>query len=223
MKPRMQQFGLALSALLALAGCSTASLFDSETPVPTNYVLAPVPPAPAPTSSRASTVDVAIARPDVIPGLDSRRISVLNGRLLDHYRGTEWGGSVSEVVQILLVASLDQQQLFHSVTSEQTRVSAEYLLDVEVRDFQSEYDSPGENPRVRVTFITRLIRVADRGLVATIHSTALQPADDNRLGAVAAAFESAAQKAALDLAGKAAAAVAADQEQLPAVKPRRVG
>ena len=212
--------GVSLLATLALGACSTSSLFDSEMPVPQSYVIAPVPPAKAPTESRASSVDVAIARPDVAPGLDSRRIAVLRGQLLDHYRRNEWGGSVTEIVQTLLVSSLDQQQLFRSVTSEQTRVSSDYLLDVEVRDFQAEYADAAATPNVRVTLISRLIRVTNRELVATMQSTALQPANDNRMGAVAAAFEVAAQKVALDLAGKSATAVVEDQERL-AAKPKR--
>ena len=220
---RTLELAIAIAAVAWLGGCSTASLFDSEAPIPTNYVLAPVPAAATPTPSRASEVDVAIARPDVIPGLDSRRIAVLKGRLLDHYKGTEWGGSVSEVVQTLLVRSIDQQQLFRSVTSEQTRVSAEYLLDVEVRDFQSEYADDGGNPQVRVTFISRLIRIRDRELISTITSTSLRPAADNRMNAVAAAFESAAQQAALDLAGKSASAIAGDVEKNPSATERKKG
>jgi len=212
--------GLSLLVTLTLAACSTASLFDSEMPIPQSYVIAAVPAAKAPTASRASNIDIAIARPDVVPGLDSRRIAVLRGQQLDHYRRNEWGGSVTEIVQTLLVSSLDQQQLFRSVTSEQTRVSSEYLLDVEVRDFQAEYADKAANPQVRVTMIARLIRVSNRELVATINSTALQAATDNKMGAVAAAFEVAAQKVALELAGKSAAAVAEDQERL-AVKSKR--
>jgi cholesterol transport system auxiliary component len=204
-----------LLTVVLLTGCSTGSLFDSKTPVPTSYVLAPLPPASAATPSRASQVDVAIARPDVAPGLDTRRIAVLRGQQLDYYRGTEWGGSVTEVMQTVLVSSLDDQRLFRSVTSEQTRVSNEYLLDVEVRDFQAEYSGSAELPQVRVTIISRLIRVADREIIATINSSALHPAAANRMGEVAAAFEAATQQVALDLAGKAAAAVVADQERAP--------
>lgn len=222
MKFRLDVVVAGLLGALGINGCSTGSLFDSESAVPSSYVLAPLPPARGQAApSRASTVDISVARPDVSPGLDSRRIAVLRGRQLDHYKGSEWGASVTEVMQTLLVSSLDQQQLFRSVTSEQTRVSAEYLLDVEVRDFQSEYGAAGGNPQVRVTLISRVIRMVDRALVATINSTALHPADDNRMSAVVAAFEAATHKVALDLTGKAAAAIAADQENKPENRDRR--
>jgi cholesterol transport system auxiliary component len=201
----------AVTLTLCLTGCSTGSLFDSETPTPVNYILAPVPPAAAATSSAASNIDLAIARPDVAPGLDSRRVAVLRGRQLDYYRRTEWGGSVTEMVQTLLVASLDDQKLFRSVTSEQARVSSEYLLDVEVRDFQAEYAEGNSVPQIRVTFVGRLIRIADREIIGSVTATALRAATDNRMSEVAAAFEAAAQQVALEVAGKTAQSVNADQ------------
>ncbi len=200
-----------MTAFVWLTGCSTASFFDSETPTPTNYVLASVPPAASATQSAASSIDLAIARPDVSPGLDTRRIAVLRGRQLDYYRGTEWGGSVTEIVQTLLVSSLDDQKLFRSVTSEQTRVSSEYLLDVEVRDFQAEYAAAGGNPQIRITMVGRLIRIADREIIASVSASALKSASDNRMGEVAAAFEAASQQVALEIASKSVQAINADQ------------
>jgi cholesterol transport system auxiliary component len=201
----------ATAAMVWFTGCSTGSLLDSDTPTPTNYVLAPLPPAANATPSAASNIDLAIARPDVAPGLDTRRIAVLRGRLLDYYRGTEWGGSVTDVVQTLLVASLDNQQLFRSVTSEQMRVSSEYLLDVEVRDFQAEYADGKSLPQIRVSMVGRLIRVVDREMIGNVSATALRPASDNRMSEVAAAFEAAAQQVAAEVASKAVQTVNADQ------------
>lgn len=209
-------------AVALLSGCSTGSLLDSDTPTPTNYVLAAAPPASSATSSPASQADVAIAHPDVAPGLDTRRIAVLRGRQLDYYRGAEWGAGVGEVLQTLLVSSLQDQQLFRSVTAEQARVSSDYLLDVEVRDFQAEYAASAVIPQVRVTMVSRLIRVANRETIATIHASALRSATQNRLGEVAAAFEAAAQQVALELASKTATAVATDREKAPTAAARSV-
>lgn len=210
-----------MSMVLVFAGCSTGSLFDSDTPTPTNYVLASVPPAASAIQSRASTVDVAVARPDAQPGLDTRRIAVLTGRQLDYFRRAEWGGSVTEVVQSLLVSSFDDQKLFRSVTAEQARVSSEYVLDIEVRDFQAEYAAEGAVPQVRVTMIGRVIRIADREMIASLAASSLQPSDSNRMGEVAAAFEAAAQKVALELAGKTAQAISTDQEALASQAQRK--
>jgi cholesterol transport system auxiliary component len=205
----------ALIVLSGMAGCT--SLLDSELPVPTQYIIAPLPPAPNATSSAASQVDISIGRPDVAPGLDTARIAVLRGRELDYYRGVQWGGNTLEVVQAFLVASLQDQQLFRSVTSEQARVAGAYMLDSEVRDFQAEYDDGNSAPSVRVTIIGRLIRIVDRTLVATIPGTASRRAETNRMSAVAAAFEAAAHEVALKLAHETAAAIASDRERALAV------
>lgn len=200
-----------------VGGCSTSSLLDSALPVPANYIIAPLPPAATPTSSPASQVDLAIGRPDVAPGLDTSRVAVLRGRQLDYYRGVQWGGNTLEVVQALLVASLQDQKLFRSVTSEQARVSGAYILDSEVRDFQAEYSDGNAAPTVRITIVGRLIRIADRALVDTVVASATRQASDNRMPVVAEAFEAAAHEVARTIAREAAAAVSRDRERILAI------
>jgi cholesterol transport system auxiliary component len=201
---------LILAVALSLAtGCG--SLLESNEPTPVSYVLAPAPAADKPPESSSSVVDLSIGRPDVAPGLDTQRIAVLRGRELDYYRGAQWGGRTAEVIQTLIVASLQDQRVFRSVTPEQTRVSGEYMLDLEVRDFQAEYRDAAALPSVRVGLVGRLIRVADRQLLATVVANTTRPAAANRLSDVTAAFESAGQWVALELARQTAAAIATDQ------------
>src|SRR5688572_14682464 len=198
----------ALLAVAALACGGCGSLLETKLPTSTNYVLAPVPAASS--GVARSQADLSIGRPDLAPGLDTERIAVLKGRQLDYYRGAQWGGRMTEVVQTLLVDSFQDQQLFRSVTAEQSRVASEYVLDVSVRDFQAEYASDNTAPNVHVTILGRLIRVTDRQLIDTFTATAQSRASDNRLGAVTAAFETAAHKVVLELAQKTAAGIAAD-------------
>lgn len=200
---------MALAALImVLSACSTGSLFDSDTPVPANYVLAA---APAPQPARTPIpVDVAISRPDMAAGLDTDRIAVLKGRELDYYRRVRWGSRALEVVQNLVVDSLENQKIFRSVTPEQARVAGDYVLDLQVRDFQAEYAPKSDIPTLHVTFVGRLIRVSDRQLVTTVQSEARLDAEDNRMSAVAAAFEAAAHRAILDLGAQVATAVEGD-------------
>ena len=207
----------ALALACAISACSTSSLLDSDLPVPMHYILAPLPPAQDATSSAASQIDLAIGRPDLAPGLDTPRIAVLRGRNLDYYRGVQWGGTALETVQALLVTSLQDQKLFRSVTPEQTREAGAYMLDSEVRDFQAEYTEGKNAPDVRVTIVGRLICIADRTLVDTIAATALRPARDNRMTAVAEAFEAAAHEVVRQIAHETAAAVSRDRERVLAI------
>jgi ABC-type uncharacterized transport system auxiliary subunit len=204
-------------AALALNGCSTGSLLDSDLPAASSYVIAPLPPAASATPSPASQVDLAIARPDVAPGLDTTRIAVLRGRQLDYYRGVQWGGNTLEVVQSLLVSSLQDQKLFRSVSSEQARIAGAYMLDCEVRDFQAEYTDGRASPIVRVTIIGRLIRITDRQLVDSVVATATSNAPSNDMTAVAAAFEAAGQQVAQTMARDTAAAIVKDSERVLAI------
>lgn len=206
---------LSVVAVLSCAACS-GSLFDSDLPVPTSYVLASAP-AGSVSGVPKTLVDVSIGRPDFAPGLDTERIAVLKGRQLDYYRGVRWGGRSVEVVQSMLVSSFNDQQLFRSVTAEQARVANDYTLDIEVRNFEAEYAN-GSEPEAHVMIIGRLIRVFDRKLVTTVSSDARVAAREERMAAVAMAFESAAQKVALDLARQTAVAVAEDQPTLRKVR-----
>lgn len=202
--------GLLVGLAVLCSGC-TSSFFDSEAPVPTGYVIASAP-AGSLTGAPATQADVSIGRPDFAPGLDTDRIAVLKGRQLDYYRGVRWGGRSVEVVQTMLVSSLNDQKLFRSVTAEQARVASDYMLDIEVRNFEA--DANGPIPQAHVTIIGRLIRVVDRKLVTTVSSDVRVAASAERMTAVAAAFESAAQKVALDLAKQTALAIADDQPTL---------
>lgn len=207
--PRIVRASTGIGAALMISACS-GSFFESDIPVATRYVLAAAPAAASTATPVAAAVDLAVSRPDVAPGLDTDGVAVLKGRKLDYYRAAKWGGSVTEVVQALLINSFQDQRLFRSVVAEQTRVSGDYICDVEVRDFQAEYASDDSPPVAHVTIIGRLIRLTDREMIATIAATASKAATENRMAAVAAAFESAFQQVALELANKAATATGTD-------------
>lgn len=203
---------IAFATALLLSACSTGSLFDSDTPVPTSYVLAPAPQAES--GGIPLPVDVSISRPDLASGLDSDRIAVLEGRKLDYYRRVRWGSRAIEMIQNLVVDSLEDQHWFRSVTPEQVRVAGDYVLDLQVRHFQAEYADGQDRPSVHVAFVGRLIRVVDRELVTTVASDAKVAASDNRMAAVTAAFEAASHRAILDLGRQTVAAVKEDEPVL---------
>lgn len=214
MRP-ISKAAVTIAAAAALSGC-TGSLLETELPASSLYVL-----APAPAHANGQTplaVDVAVGLPHVAPGLDTDRIAVLKGRQLDYYRAARWGASTSALVHTFIVDSLEDRRLFRSVTAEQARVAADYVLDIDVRDFQAEYASDSGAPTVRVALHARLIRVVDRKLVTTMAASSESIANDNRMRAVTAAFESAMQKVAAELAQQTSDAVAGDAASLSAAR-----
>jgi ABC-type uncharacterized transport system auxiliary subunit len=112
-----------------------------------------------------------------------------------------------------MVSALQDQQRFRSVAPEQARIAGDYLLDIEVRDFQAEYANAGALPVAHVTLVCRLIRIADRKLVDTIAASGTQAATENRLNTVAAAFESVMRKISLELSQKTADLIVRDRTQ----------
>jgi cholesterol transport system auxiliary component len=219
MGPRIVLVGSAVFAFaFVLAGCTT-SIFDSEAPVPMNYVLRSVPSSAV--SQQHTAVDITIDRPDPAPGLDSDRIGVLRGHQLDYYRAVKWGSPAPEVMQALLVDSLEDQHVFRSVTREQSRVASDYILDVQLRDFQSEYSDGSAVPTIHVAAVVRMIRVPDRKLVATMTTEAKVQASDDRMSAVAAAFEKAGNEVAMDLLNKLAPTVAGDAPMLASARGQK--
>ncbi len=204
----MTRFLLIATGSLLFTGCG--SLLETKMPVSMVYVL-----NAAPAARDAGTpmpVDIAVSQPTAAPGLDTERIAVLHeARRLDYYQESQWGVALPQVAQSLLVGSLQNQKLFHSVTTEQARVSASYLLDLEVRDFQAEYTSANTAPTVRVTLVGALIRIKDRKLIGVLPATFTVNAAENKLSAVIAAFESAAQQAALSLGQQTASTIKSNQ------------
>jgi cholesterol transport system auxiliary component len=188
-----------VGALLSCVSGCTGSLLETKLPTPTTYVLAAAPATPSDVTANL-TVDLAVSQATATPGLDSERIAVLHeARRMDHYLDAQWGAVLPQVVQAMVVGSLQNQKLFRSVSSEQARVNTNYWLELEVRDFQAEYANESVAPTVRVTLVGSLIRIKDRKLIAVLPTTMTTTAMENRLGAVIAAFESAAQQASLSL------------------------
>jgi len=191
--------------LAALAGC-TGSLFKSDSPEPRTYALRP---APAPVQGvERLPASIRIGRPRAAPGLDSNQIAVLKDeRELDHIRAAQWGDRAPRVLQAFLVASLDASGLFASVTPDDSPVPANYLIDIELRDFEVVYADAGP-PVAKVLLVASLLATSERTLVDSFELGAEVHATENRLGPIVAAMEQASREVASELARRTAAAVA---------------
>lgn len=189
---------------LVFTGCG--SLLETKMPISIVYVLNAAPARDATVAPLAA--DLAVSLPTAAPGLDTERIAVLHeARRIDYYQDSQWGAALPMVAQSFVVGSLQNQKLFHSVTTEQARVSANYLLDLEIRDFQAEYGGSKSAPTVRVTLVGSVIRMKDRKLLGVLPASITITAKENRLGSVIEAFETAAQQAALELGKQTASTI----------------
>lgn len=199
--------GCILFATLAAAGCSVSEILESKVAEPQVYVLRA---ANVATATVAYPVQLGIATPAAAPGLDTNRIAVLrNNNQLDYYFGARWGGTAPQLVQTFLIDTLQAQQGFKSVAAENARIDAEYLLELQLKDFQAEYANATADPVVKITLSGNLISINTRKLVGSVNATASTKAD-NSLGAVVRAFESALRQVSSEV-GTQLAAVASKQ------------
>jgi cholesterol transport system auxiliary component len=184
-----------VTAVLAanLAAC-TGSFFKSNQPPPSTYLLS-VTPQPPP-GGAAIPLDLTVLTPRVRTGLNTDRIVALypDGKL-DYFAGARWSGPLDEVMQDLVLQSFRGR--FRNVGTDTSAFNTGYWLEVEVVDFQAEYDSsrPGAGPTVDVHLLARVGNARDRRMLGHFDADARQPAADNRLGAVVAAYNAAANRA----------------------------
>jgi cholesterol transport system auxiliary component len=192
MKPMVK-----ITAAATLACCAAAcggSLFKTQLPVTQTYQLGAL-------QSQASAVSepldalLLVARPIVAPGLDTDRIALVHpGRRLDYYAGSSWGAPAPEVIQNVVVASLQNTGRLRGVQRDLANFRPDFILQLDVRAFQAQYENGGA-PRVRVDLIATIGRLNDRHSVLTFAAVSDEPAAANSMTEVSSAFDRALQSA----------------------------
>ncbi len=227
---RARNRALLLAALaLVLGGCA-GSLFKTKVAPPTLYLLSAAPAAvggPADTGAAPAAgvlttsaaaelmANLAVLRPLVRAGLDNDRIAALYpDRRLDYFADARWSGPLDEVMQDLVVQYFQSRAGLPHVSGDASAFASAYWLEIEVAAFQAEYSgaSPGGGlPTVHVHLLARIGSSGDRHIIARLDADARQPATANRVGAIVAAYEGAANQALGQIAAGCAAALASDE------------
>jgi cholesterol transport system auxiliary component len=185
---------LAVAVLAVAVGACTGSFFKSSAPPTSTYMLSVT--AEAPAGAVAIPADLTVLMPRVRTGLDNDRIAALYpDRRLDYYAAARWSGPLDEVVQDLALQAFHGR--FRNVGTDSSAFNGGYWLEIEVVDFQADYtgSAPGAAPTAHVQLRARVGNGADRRVIGEVQADARQAAAGNRLGAVVAAYEVAAQRA----------------------------
>jgi ABC-type uncharacterized transport system auxiliary subunit len=141
------------------------------------------------------------------PGLNTDRIALLrSGDRLDYYAGSRWSAPLADVVSDLLLGVFRADAAWGAVADERSSLNTDYLLQVSVDRFAAEYASDKAPPQVWVKLQCLLIRRSDGTLLGSFAVTGSEPARENRMPSVIAAFSAA--------AGQAVAAAVTQSDQL---------
>ena len=190
--------------LIALAACSG---LRSKAEPDHMYLLRAAAPAPGPAAMPGVLV---VLRPTVQPGLDTDRIMLTRaGQELDQFAASRWGESLQHVIAALAVQSLAGGGGFANVVeSGSAAVASNYELLLTVRHFEAAYDA-GATPEIHVAFECVLTAGTPRRVLGRCDATANEPVGENRMAAIVAAMERAAQRALAEVRTGAVAAARA--------------
>ena len=174
---------------LAGAGCSNALLGPNGDP-PVLYRLdAPAAASGAQVPARLPLA-LAVARPRAAESLDGDRIAVVQpGNRFDHYAEVRWLEPAPEMLQSLLVRTLQAGGRFETVVAAPSRVPADLLLDVELRRFEARYSSADSAPVVDVEMQFTLVDLRNGRRVPGPLASAQALAAADRRAEVASAFQ----------------------------------
>jgi len=201
----------------ALAAC-VGGLRSNAPPI-ASYVLraAPAPAAGAPQGIAAS---LRVLQPTAAPGFGSDRILILSSDgHLDFYAASRWAASLPAVVEQLAVETLRRAGPWRTVEGSRGAFPTDYVLDIRIRRFDADYgsDSAGGSaaPLVHVALDCSVGRSSGRELIASFSAERTVAAEHNRLGAVVAAFQRAADEALAEIDARATAAVNSSRAPSP--------
>ncbi len=146
-------------------------------------------------------VTLLIATPSSLAGIDSKRIALTPSAVsLDYFADAEWIDRPSFLLREAIVDGFEKSRSFAGVSTEGLGLNADFVLDVEIRDFSAIYDSPNAPPRVRVQLDVEIVTMRGRSIVAETSLSREVTAQGNDVPAVVMAFNQAVGNIVADLA-----------------------
>jgi len=132
--------------------------------------------------------------------LDSARIAVLPaGDTVSVYKGARWSDRVPVLLRNRLLEGFRNDGRITALSSDDTSLQADYVLDADLTAFQSEYR--GKDPVVVVRYDARLVRNSGLKIVAARRFEVTQAVNGTAVPQVVAAFGQAGDALAAQVVG----------------------
>ncbi len=143
------------------------------------------------------TVDwqLLVEAPVVQAGLNTTRIALQRSPTqFEYYARANWTDRAPAMVQTLVLESFENSNRIVAVGRESLGLRADFVLKIELREFQAEYDGAGV-PSIRVQLNAKLVQMPRRAIVASRRLESIEAASADRLEPIVAAFDEALGKA----------------------------
>ena len=135
---------------------------------------------------------LSIASPDANAGLDSERIAIMRPPAsLDYYADAAWSDRLPVLLQDALVEAFEVNGRVDAVSRDTNGAHADYILAVDVRDFEARYDQPDGAPTAVVRLGVKLLSALKRDIVARFDAAEEVPATRNSVDAAVEALDTA--------------------------------
>lgn len=174
------------SAAMTLGGCG--DLLGPSGPPPQIYRLDPA--LPPKGTGAVVPWQLAVARPSASHTLDTERITLLRGSMMDYYADAQWNDTVPRLVQDFLVQAFEKSGHVPAVARESESLRPDYVLTTEIRDFEAQYDSANGTPLITIDLAVKLLTPGGH-VVSSLDARPTVRAGQNNIASVVAAFDQA--------------------------------
>ena len=185
----MTTLRLAVAAISALVVASCGSILPKPPPAPQLFHLTALPSFG--TAGAPIPLQLVVAAPTATAAFDTTRIALARGpNRVDYFADAAWTDQAPQMLQSLIVESLQNAGRFSVVAQEAAPLRADVLMVVVLRHFEADYGGGGP-PDIRVAFDCDLVRMPERTSIATQTFAASARATQNATPAIVAAFDDA--------------------------------
>jgi len=133
-----------------------------------------------------------VETPTAPAGIDSARIALQRtSYTLEYFAKVGWTDRAPEMVQTLLIESMESTGKIVGVGMESIGLRPDYLLKSDLREFQAVYEGGSEVPNVLVRVSALLVRLPERRIVAALSPEAKVTAKGTGFTDVIDAFDEA--------------------------------
>lgn len=179
----------ALGLVMALGGCALLSTPD---PVQLYRFGAPeAQMAAAPPASAGALRPVSMRRIQFAEAARGDRILAITGSQAAYIGGARWVSNADQLFTESLTHAFSDRSRNTRLIGPREFSRSTLSLDVDVRAFEARYDYEGAVPTVHVAARARILAFPRRDIVDERIFSVSQPASENRVSAIVAAFEAA--------------------------------